>query len=100
MEIIARFPALPASQPVASPCVEVEIAPAGDLRPDEPQPVSSARKATTARRSDERGIGFPIRSVLVLAVVAIVAWSLALKNDAARRQAARMAGAATESATR
>lgn len=99
MEIIARLPALPADEASArapGPEISPEIPAASEHSPGVVRP----RQQAAARRRETAGAGFPVRSVLVLAALAIVAWSLALKNDAARRHAARIAQAAGETATR
>ncbi len=100
MEVIARFPALPDDRAVSGAAAAAEPDPVPDTTPREPG-VREARAASSiSRRRVQPGVGFPFRSVLVLAVVAVVAWALALKNDAARRQEARLAQAPSGSVPR
>jgi len=84
MEIIARFPSLPAEPPPPS------AVPSADPPPPPPEMVTAPPRH---RPVVVGASAFPTRSIAVLAVVAVTIWSLALKNDARRRHAAEQAQA-------
>lgn len=112
MEVIARFPALPddradsGEEAAAPPDTVADTAPhesdesheshAGHRHHARP----AWRGLLMPRQRTQPRAAFPFRSVLALAVVAVVVWGLALKSDAARRQEARLAQAPAGSVPR
>lgn len=99
MQIIARFPALPPESREVRAVAVVEVRAPDAAAHGSPRPSLQRVRRASSQEGTVRPT-FPVRSVLALVVVAVVAWSLALKNDAARRHAARLAHAPAETVPR
>lgn len=81
MDIIARFPRLPTEAVEEAPTSPTHLEP---LPTPSPTSCVSVRSGATAKQRSVRQPVFPGLSVVLLAVVAAVVWSLAAWNDSVR----------------
>ena len=86
MKVLARIPALEtnAAAFTAAATGEAAVSPSAAGMQDESPCLPASRRTRSVRR------GFPSGSVLTLAILAAVAWSLASWNDARRAERGRL----------
>ena len=86
MKVLARIPAIDTSAPALTAVVvgEALVSPAAAGMPEVSRPRRAPPRAGFIRS------GFPVGSVLTLAILAAVVWSLASWNDARRAEHSRL----------